>query len=263
MEQNILLPRDVTCGYFDCSEFAGMAVSPKRTVTRFEIEYYLEDGLSTYTDGIEYPIRKDHIRIALPGQQVHSRLPFCTLFLKFTVEGSLTRQLADAPTCFPSVNSSKIKDVLREMIMLYGETDRELFFYSKMFETLHLILGDSRLSDTAKNANPFVAETAKKFMDENFSRAISLGDIAAAVSLSPIYFHNIFKATCHMTPHEYLVARRISAAKEMLWDTRISISDVAQKCGFGCQQYLSDVFKKQLGTTPGRYRKCLQKNYLL
>lgn len=263
MEQNILLPRDVTCGYFDCSEFAGLSLSPERTVTRFEIEYYLEDGLTTFTNGDAYPIRKDHIRIALPGQQVYSRLPFCTLFLKFTAEGYLARQLADAPTCFPSVNSRKIRDVLREMIMLFGEADRELFFYSKMLEALHLILGDSRLLDTAKHADPFVAETAKKFIDENFSRAISLEDIAAAVSLSPIYFHSIFKATCRMTPHEYLVARRLSAAKEMLWDTRISISDVAQKCGFGCQQYLSEVFKKQLGTTPGQYRKSLQKNYLL
>ncbi len=38
------LPENITCGYCDCSEFGTLKVSSKRTVTKYEIEFYLEDG---------------------------------------------------------------------------------------------------------------------------------------------------------------------------------------------------------------------------
>ena len=46
----LTLPTDITCGYFDCSEFGGLKVSPKRKVLKFEIEFYLEDANSTFSN---------------------------------------------------------------------------------------------------------------------------------------------------------------------------------------------------------------------
>lgn len=263
MDQQILLPYDIVCGYFDCSQFSDLTVSPCRKVAKFEIEYYLDDGLTTTADEIEYPVRKDYIRIATPGQLVFSRLPFRTMYLKFSANGILAEKFQIAPKYFAAVSAHKIKDLLSEIIRLYDDKNQELLFYSKLLEVLHVILGDSFLSNTPGNININIVETAKKYMNENYSQPLTLSDIAAAVSLSPNYFHTVFKATYHMTPHEYLITQRISAAKEMLWDTQIGISVIAEKCGFGCQQYFSEAFKREVGMTPGKYRKNLQQNYLI
>ena len=78
-----------------------------------------------------------------------------------------------------------------------------------------------------------------------------------------IYFHNIFTESVGISPHQYLIDCRIENAKKLLWNSDISICEVAEKSGFGCQQYLNKVFKKETGITPVSYRKTFQQNYSL
>ena len=253
---------DITCGYFDCSRFHGISTSPVRVSTRFEIEYYLEDALSVFVDETEYPIKENHILIVKPGQRRFSRLPFRTMYLKFSADGILAETLNSATEYFPVLNSAIIRKQFHEAILLYDIKGKELLFISKVLELLHLILYDSLINGNSANINFEAAAAAKKFINENYALPISLKDIANAASLSPNYFHTVFKATCNMTPHDYLINRRILAAKEMMWNTDNSISEIAEKCGFGNQQYFSQVFKQQLGISPGQYRKKQQQNYL-
>ena len=100
-------------------------------------------------------------------------------------------------------------------------------------------------------------------MEAHYSQHITLKDIADSVHLSSIYFHNIFTSALGITPHQYLTNYRIEKVKEHLWNTQKSINEIAEITGFGCQQYLNKVFKKETGMTPAIYRKTFQKNYLL
>ena len=88
-------------------------------------------------------------------------------------------------------------------------------------------------------------------------------DVAAAVNLSDSRFRYLFRMTYGFSPHQYLVDVRISAAKQMLWDTDIPIVTIAEQCGFGCQQYFNDIFKRETGTSPGRYRSAFSRKYEL
>ncbi len=255
----------ITCGYFDCTRagYAGQAVSPPRKTTRFEIEYFLSDGISCTVDEFTYPIKEHHILITKPGQLRFSQLPFRTMYLKFSAEGILADRLISTPTYFLATNTQKILELFTEINILYDTDGKELIFHSEMLELLDLILTDSTRSESTQNINIQVTSAAKKYINENYSKPISLKNIADAVSLSPNHFHTIFKATCQMTPHEYLMNRRIAIAKEMLWDSKIGLSEIAEKSGFGCQQYFSQAFKKKTGLAPGKYRKRLQQDYLL
>lgn len=257
------LPFDINCGYFDMSEFPEMEVSPLRDVTRYEIEYYTADGRETFVDGKAFPIYSDHILIAKPGQKRYSLLPFYTVYFKFSASGELAERLDNTPMYFPAVHSQKIKALLGEVILLQDDKDKSLIFYSKILELLQLILSDSLIKDSGKNINVAVCDKAKRFIDQNYEKGISLADIASSVALSPSYFHSVFTATCRMTPHDYLISRRISAAKELLWSSNEGIPEIAEMCGFGCQQYFTGIFKKHTGTTPAAYRKSFKQNYLL
>lgn len=258
----IILPYNITCGYYDCSEFGDLSISPKRKTTKFEIEFYLEDGLSTYADNKEYIVKKHHIQIAKPGQIRYSILPFKTMYLKFSAEGELAQKLLNAPEYFSSSHPERITKKLDEIILLNESGNNELLLQSRLLSFLNLVLYDSKIPKLQSGQNYEIIAKAKRYIEINFKHSISLNDISNAVNLSPIYFHNIFSSACGISPHDYLISCRIAEAKKQLWDSKIPLNLVAENCGFGCQQYFNKIFKRQTGTTPGKYRKEIQQNYL-
>lgn len=260
----MILPEELTCGFFDCSEFGTLTQSPKRTVTRFEIEYYLADALTTIADDHTYRIMQDYIQIAKPGQIRHSNLPFTTIYIKFHAEGELYETLINAPEYFRAHHSHEIKGLLKEIILLNeAASPNFLQLYSKFLALLDFIIEDSRISQSQDKYDYKIILNARKFIEQNYASNIHLADIAAAANLSQTYFHTIFSATCGMSPHEYLLQYRILKAKEMLWNSDINIGYISEVCGFGCQQHMNLIFKKYLGITPGQYRKQMKQNYLL
>lgn len=256
------LPFNITCGYCDCSEFGSLSISPKRKTTKFEIEFYLEEGFSTFADDKEYKIHKWHIQIAKPGQIRYSHLPFKTLYFKFSAKGELKEKLLAAPEYFSSSHPEQITEKFDELILLTENPNNELLLYSRVLSFLNLVLRDSEIPHTQSGNSYGTISKAKRYIESNFSKPIHLEDIAAAVNLSPIYFHNIFKAACGQSPHDYLIKCRIAEAKKLLWDTTVTLTQVAESCGFGCQQYFNKIFKEQTGISPGKYRKQVQQNYL-
>lgn len=258
----ITLPYDISCGYCDCSEFGNLSISPKRKSEKFEIEFYLEDGKSTFTNDNEFIIKKHYIQIAKPHQVRYSKLPFKTMFLKFKVDGELSKMLSSVPEYFLSSHPEKITEKLNEIILLNENGTKELLLQSRLLSFLNLILYDSEIPNLQSGKNYEIISKAKRYIENNYSGQISLKDIANSVHLSPIYFHNIFSSACGISPHEYLIDCRIKEAKKQLWNSAIPLDIVAENCGFGCQQYFNKIFKKETGTTPGKYRKEIGRNYL-
>lgn len=260
----LYLPTNIICGYFHSSEkFGTISHSPAREVETFEIEFYQADGGMTYCDGNAYRIQKDHIQIAKPGQIRHTALPFSTLFLKFEATGDLAERLTNAEEYFYCNHAEKVRKLLGDIVFVLEQGENKpLRLYSKLFAALDIILNDSVIPPL-QEATAETVRTAKRFIEAHAGEPITLEDIAASVNLSKTYFHSLFTGTVGQTPHDYLIARRITNAKKMLWDSSNSIGFIAETCGFGCQQYFNKIFKQQTGMTPGQYRKSIGENYLL
>jgi AraC family transcriptional regulator len=98
-------------------------------------------------------------------------------------------------------------------------------------------------------------ERVNDFIEANLGSALGLPELAALVGLSPGHFLAVFKATAGMTPHRYVVDRRIAQAKSWLVDGRRSIADVSTELGFASQSHFTDMFRRAVGTTPSRFRR--------
>jgi len=96
-------------------------------------------------------------------------------------------------------------------------------------------------------------ERAAEYIDEHFLRTIRLQDICTAASLSEAYLIRAFEQHYHMTPHAYLINRRIQHAQAQLREGAL-IADIAQQTGFADQAHFQRVFKKYLAATPGQYK---------
>lgn len=93
------------------------------------------------------------------------------------------------------------------------------------------------------------------YIKQHHAERIPLEEIAAHVSLSPTYFSRLFKEEMGTTFTEFLNRYRITKAKSLLVNSRISIIDIASLVGFEDQSYFTKVFKKLSGVSPGRFRE--------
>jgi len=92
------------------------------------------------------------------------------------------------------------------------------------------------------------------YIEENLSGTISLVDLARVSGLSRMYFAARFRVATGVRPHEYVLRRRVERAKEMLAQTQETLSNIALDVGFQTQSHFTTVFKKFVGTSPGRWR---------
>jgi AraC family transcriptional regulator len=93
------------------------------------------------------------------------------------------------------------------------------------------------------------------FIEDNLEGDLSLQAMAAEVDISPLYLARAFKAAVGQSPHQYVLARRIERAKELLRNTDLPVVDVALSSGFSSQSHLSHWFIRQIGVSPAMYRR--------
>jgi AraC-like DNA-binding protein/ligand-binding sensor protein len=96
---------------------------------------------------------------------------------------------------------------------------------------------------------------AERFIWENYTRKISLQEIADASGLSAPYFSTIFKEEMGENLSNYLNRLRIEKAATMLTETDKTINEITEECGFGDQSWFSKIFKGFMGLSPGKYRE--------
>ena len=78
---------------------------------------------------------------------------------------------------------------------------------------------------------------------------------ADKVFLSPNYFGDLIKKETGKSAQEYIQTRMIDIAKEMIAGTEKTVSQIAYELGFQYSQHFNRIFKKNVGYTPGEYRK--------
>jgi AraC-like DNA-binding protein len=102
-----------------------------------------------------------------------------------------------------------------------------------------------------------------QYIDRNYKEDIKLEDISKAVGLTPVYLHKLFLKTTGQTPHQLLLKKRLTMAKELLAGSDLSLVNVAAETGFSSQSYFNAVFKKHCGVTPLTFRQDAFNKYQL
>lgn len=92
-------------------------------------------------------------------------------------------------------------------------------------------------------------------IDSNLGRDITLSELAACAELSAARFCHAFRNSTGLSPHRYLIARRIERAKVMLCGKSADITEIALRLGFNSQSHFTAAFRTATGLTPMRYMK--------
>ena len=95
---------------------------------------------------------------------------------------------------------------------------------------------------------------AEIFILDNYTKKISLKEIADVAGLSPPYFSTIFKEEMGENLSKYLNRLRVEKASRLLLETELSLTEIAASCCFEDQSWFSKIFKTYTGVSPGKYR---------
>lgn len=95
-------------------------------------------------------------------------------------------------------------------------------------------------------------------IDSDISSAITTSTLAQKQNVSASYLSSIFKKETGKTITEYINAKRVDMAKDLLKRTNLQVQTIAQHCGIMDMNYFSKVFKKYVGKTPKEYRESLR-----
>ncbi|MBE5868761.1 MAG: helix-turn-helix domain-containing protein [Lachnospiraceae bacterium] len=93
------------------------------------------------------------------------------------------------------------------------------------------------------------------YIDQNYCENISSASISQRFGYSEAYFSRRFKAVTGLRPMEYIKILRLERARQLLKDSRSTISSAAFSCGFTSVNYFLRCFKARYGFTVGEYQK--------
>jgi AraC-like DNA-binding protein len=133
--------------------------------------------------------------------------------------------------------------------------------YCRMVSTLYdifsylLDVNPTKQSDSYVDNADFFAVKAVDFIEHNYTRNISVEDIAGALGISKKHLYGVFNNTLKISPKQYLIYYRIDKACMRLQLSSQSVLEISESVGYTNQFYFAKEFKRLTGMTPSEYRR--------
>lgn len=100
-----------------------------------------------------------------------------------------------------------------------------------------------------------ITNEVKQYLEQHRAQNITSDDICKELSCSRSHISHQFKTQTGMSIREYLTKLRINDAKHLLKYSELTVTEIAFTTGFSSSNYFTNVFKKELGMSPGTYRR--------
>jgi transcriptional regulator GlxA family with amidase domain len=101
---------------------------------------------------------------------------------------------------------------------------------------------------------PRALRRVRDHIDAHLGERLDNATLAAVAALSSSHFVRAFKQSVGVTPHHYVVRRRVERVKEILADTDLRLAEIAMAVGFADQSHCARCFRTHVGMRPRDYR---------
>ena len=105
-----------------------------------------------------------------------------------------------------------------------------------------------------KDEDPIISKV-HRYVTEHIADALSIEQLASAVSVSRRTFSRLFSKYAKVTPSAFVEQVRVDTARKLLEDTDSPLKTVAFKCGFNSATQMRTTFSRRLNVTPKQYRQ--------
>ena len=164
-------------------------------------------------------------------------------------------------------NSQHIKKLCNIIEQILSYQDSSIFYVLSLLYSFldKLFTGYSDLLIQQYKSNSSMSEFYLKesisFLEQNFSKNISVEDIATVCGIHPNQLGKIFKEHFGKTPQDFLISYRMTKAARLLSLTNLSIKEIANAVGYENPFHFSRTFKRLFSVSPKHWRETKQLEY--
>ncbi|QHT60186.1 AraC family transcriptional regulator [Paenibacillus lycopersici] len=243
---------------------------------------YVHGGAGTlFINHTFYEMRTGDLYL-IPGNTIHKTLPhpdappttsvvfFSGPFVQASAAGIGSFSFLQ---CFDTARANRsyklelLPEERQRLEQLFAGMQEELDAREPGFMQAILLLLQTMLLHTNRKLNPgnrkqphdgsrpVWLQNALNEIDAHLLHHLKLTTLAAHASVSPSYFSRLFKQHTGLGVTEYIVAKRIMHAKELLAGTDGTVAEIAASCGFESLPHFYRMFKKVAGNTPAHYKR--------
>lgn len=110
------------------------------------------------------------------------------------------------------------------------------------------------LLQTSNNVSSATVTKIRQYIRSRLSEEITRDELAAYVYLNPAYLSRLFKKETGLSISDVIIQERLQKAKQLLEETELKITDIAEQVGYTSLGSFSNLFKRIVGATPQQYR---------
>jgi AraC family transcriptional regulator len=98
-----------------------------------------------------------------------------------------------------------------------------------------------------------------EYINDRLEADLRVRELAQVCSMSCAHFARLFKESIGVAPHQYVIARRIERARELLTGSELPLVEIALRSGFAAQSGFTTTFRRATGMTPYAFRRTAQR----
>ncbi len=231
----------------------------------FEVYFITEGNVTYFIEDRKYSVKAGDI-VLIPEGVIH-RTEYG--------EDKCSRLLINcSPRYIPTSVRTEISSYLYlyrnpsitdEVLEIFGKLEKEYSSPDSLSESIivlythmlfYLLKRNRSGCENIENHRYYLSETVD-YLKNNFTKKITLSDTAKLFSMSPEHLSRSFKKENGIGFNKYLNLLRLQKAEELLKTTELSVSKIADRCGFDDSNYFSLKFKELYGIPPKAIRKAL------
>jgi len=125
---------------------------------------------------------------------------------------------------------------------------------STAVDAVEQVAGSAPAVRTRGGLSPATLRRVCEYVDTHLDEKISIDDLAEVAGLSSFHFARAFKHSQGVSPHAYIVQRRIERTLQLLAETDLPLSEIALATGFADQSHCARRFREHTGVRPRDYR---------
>lgn len=226
----------------------------------YHILYVAQGECLCLYEGSETLMKKGEFVIYPPG--VKQRYSFMegtavtTMWIHFSGTGveELFEELGLRGGIFRAALRAEAEHYFRKIISAnsLGTTTRKVAARGYLFNLLSALAAEE--SDKNSAAYSGAVSQMIEYINLNWQKNISVRELAERVNLSESRTSHLFKEAVDKSIHRYIGDIKISAAKELLTNTELSVAEISSFVGFDDPLYFSRAFKSSVGVSPTEYR---------
>ncbi|WP_054976084.1 helix-turn-helix domain-containing protein [Paenibacillus sp. A3] len=112
-------------------------------------------------------------------------------------------------------------------------------------------------------ASQAVIRSIRDYFDEHYTDTFPVEELACAWGMKPTSFFQSFKRSTSLSPLQYITAKRIEKARELLATRDMKIKEVSKAVGYADAYYFSRIFKSAVGVSPVEYMQSLRQTIVV